>query len=51
MPICDNCGHRMDVMDDDSLYCPYCGATSGPDWIVWTDNGDPDFDLVMQEEP
>lgn len=30
MANCDACGEKMDMMDDDSFYCPYCGETSSP---------------------
>lgn len=50
MPTCDNCGGRMQVQDDDSLYCPYCGATSGPEWVVWTDQPpDPTWEEIQGE--
>jgi hypothetical protein len=32
--ICDNCGGKMVIQDDDSLYCPYCGYESDNSWVA-----------------
>ena len=50
MPLCDNCGKPMQVQDDDSLYCLYCGSTSGPDWVVYTDQPYPTREEIDDEE-
>ena len=50
MPLCDNCGKPMQVQDDGSLYCLYCGSTSGPAWVVYTDQPYPTRDEIESEE-
>ena len=27
---CDGCGKTLDLQDDDSYYCPYCGILYEP---------------------